>query len=303
MSKLVYSGLSTIFGASLTSDVTTFMQWIIDALAVFFTDSNMSGILAIFVGIAGSLMTIYLFVDIINNVSKDMITLERLILIFIKYFIALLILMYLKEIMMTFFNLTNAIYKLVGDPNTLNGVESGNSSNITYFGHDVWPTDYEMVKDDIEAAYGKSVKAILTHFATMVVMLLLVIIGFGARCVAFLMATSNAIMLIARTLFAPMGIVQLFDEGQRSAGMRYLKNFIAEGLTFAVIVGVMFAATQLQHSIIGSVLADYSGGINRDNLVDIVSNNLVLVSSIVIQVSALGGIMKSNQLAKDIVGV
>ena len=111
-------------------------------------------------------------------------------------------------------------------------------------------------------------------------------------------------MIIVRVIFAPIGIVQLFDEGQRSAGIRYLKKFLAEALTFAVIVGVLFASAKLQNSIVLSISGDTmrNGILSGDNLKDVLDGPKLLIWINAINLASAGAIMRSGQLANDIIG-
>lgn len=124
------------------------------------------------------------------------------------------------------------------------------------------------------------------------------------KIAAFLMAAGNAVIVVVRTIFAPVGIVQMFDEGQRSAGVRYLKKFFAEALTFAVILGILFAASKLQSALMVNILSGkpFEGKLTVDNM-DSVLGIKHCVPIIVIQLAATGGIFKANQIANDIVGV
>jgi hypothetical protein len=302
MGKFVYNALTAIFGSSLTEDIVSFMSLVISGMSSFFKDGGQATtVLAIFTGVAGSLMTIYLFMDIMDKASKDMVTLERLILIFVKYLFGMVILIYLPEIVNYLFKLAKGIYDVVGNKNVLNLSVSG--AKIKYFGSDKWP-DYSMVSDIFEkkSVFGKGVKSITNNLGLLFTLMLTYLLSFGARFAAFFIAISNAVTLITRTIFAPLGVVQCFDEGQRSAGIRYLKKFAAEALTFAVIVGILFAAGQLQNAVLAGILKPYGGELTTDNVQEILGSFKMMGSIIVIQLASLGGMMKAGQLANDIVG-
>lgn len=302
MGKFVYNALTAIFGSSLTEDIVSFMSLVISGMSSFFKDGGQAAtVLAIFTGVAGSLMTIYLFMDIMDKASKDMVTLERLILIFVKYLFGMIILVYLPEIINYLFKLAKGIYDVVGNENVLNLSVSG--AKIKYFGSDKWP-DYSTVSDIFEkkSVFGKGVKSITNNLGLLFTLMLTYLLSFGARFAAFFVAVSNAVTLITRTIFAPLGVVQCFDEGQRSAGIRYLKKFAAEALTFAVIVGILFAAGQLQNAVLAGILKPYGGELTTDNVQEILGSFKMMGSIIVIQLASLGGMMKAGQLANDIVG-
>ena len=125
---------------------------------------------------------------------------------------------------------------------------------------------------------------------------------FIARIAAYFLAIGNAIMLIARTAFCPLGIVQLFDDGQRSSGIRYLKKLVAEALTFAVIVGILYGASLLQAKLMDYVLGDTLNGVISVAAIPDIFEIGHLAGIIIIQLAAVGGMFKAGQLANEIVG-
>ena len=142
----------------------------------------------------------------------------------------------------------------------------------------------------------------IKHISEFIPLLLVNLVFFVAKAAAYLITVSNAIMVIVRAVLAPLGIVQLFDDGQRSNGIRYLKKFVGEALTFAAIVGILYAASLLQGQLIASVVSDSLGGeLSVDNIADVL-NLSTLVPIVIIQLSAAGAIMKATQLSNDIVG-
>lgn len=304
MASLVFDTLEILFAGGLIDDVADFLVNLMSAMTSIFTLDAIGGMINVFIAIAGSLMTIFLFVDVMDKATKDMITLERLILILVKYFIAMLILIYLKEIISTLFNLASGIYDMAKD----NWLGRGSAYGLEFFPDDgnpdpsVWP-DYDSVKDAlVDAGYGDSKLSMLTKPGTMIFCFLTLAITFIARLAAYFIAVGNSVMLIARTAFSPLGVVQLFDEGQRSSGIRYLKKLAAEALTFAVIVGILYASSLLQSNLLGTILGDVlNGAVSVDIIPEVFEwGNLACI--IIIQLAAVGGMFKAGQLAKEIVG-
>lgn len=304
MAQFVFDTLELLFAGRLIDDVADFLSDVMTAMTTIFTLDAIGGMVNIFIAIAGSLMTIFLFVDVMDKATKDMITLERLILILVKYFIAMLILIYLKEIISTLFNLASGIYDMAKD----NWLGHGSAYGLEYFPDDgnpdpsVWP-DYDSVKDAlIDAGYGDSKLSMLTDFGKTLFCFLTLAITFIARLAAYFIAVGNAVMLIARTAFSPLGVVQLFDEGQRSSGIRYLKKLMAEALTFAAIIGILYAASLLQSNLLGTILGDVLNGAVSVEVIDKIFTPGNLACIIIIQLAAVGGMFKAGQLANDIVG-
>lgn len=304
MAQFVLDTLELLFAGRLIDDVTDFLSDVMTAMTSIFTLSAIGGMINVFIAIAGSLMTLFLFVDVMDKATKDMITLERLILIFVKYFIAMLILIYLKEIISTLFNLASGIYELAKD----NWLGQGSAYGLEYFPDDgnpdpsVWP-DYDSVKDAlIDAGYGDGKLSMLANLGETIFCFLTLAITFIARLAAYFIAVGNAIMLIARTAFSPLGVVQLFDEGQRSSGIRYLKKLVAEALTFAAIVGILYAASLLQSNLLEAILGDVLNGAVSVAIIEQIFTPGNLACVIIIQLAAVGGMFKAGQLANEIVG-
>ena len=129
IAKFVYTALTMVFGGGTISDVTEGMNTVLNALSEALSQNSVHAILNIFLGVAASLMTVFLFMDIVSNVQKDMITLERLILIFIKYFTAMVVLIYLEDIVIYLFKFGTGVYNVLS-----NASQSGGALNTTSTG-------------------------------------------------------------------------------------------------------------------------------------------------------------------------
>ena len=313
MAKFIYKALTMVFGGGTISDVSNGMNTVLDALKVVMSQNSVHAILQIFLGIAASLMTVFLFMDIVSNVQKDMITLERLILIFIKYFTAMVVLIYLEDIMINLFQLGTGIYEVTKNASQPGGALSASSKgSIKFFPSErqdgldatIWP-EYDAVKDVFTGKWGKNkMKVIAQNIDLILTLFLPYMICWTAKLATYFTIVSNAVNIVARVVFAPIGIVQLFDEGQRSSGIRYLKKFLADILTFAVIVGILFAAAKLQTAITISVAGDYltNNSLTGDNLSKVVDGPMLMIWLTAINLATAGAIVGSSRLANDIVG-
>lgn len=250
--------------------------------------------------------------DIVSNVQKDMITLERLILIFIKYFTAMVVLIYLEDIVIYLFKFGTGVYNVLSNASQSGGALNTTSTGALKFfpserkdGLDptIWPK-YSAIKDVFTGTWKNSSKVLMQNISIFFTLIIPYLVSWTARLAIFFTIVSNAVMIIVRVIFAPIGIVQLFDEGQRSAGIRYLKKFLAEALTFAVIVGVLFASAKLQNSIVLSISGDTmrNGILSGDNLKDVVDGTKLMIWLTAINLASAGAIMRSGQLANDIIG-
>ena len=66
MAKMIYDTLKLLMSGSVTNDVANFIKSVINALQTLMSDDQVAVLLGVFTGIAGSLMTIYLFMDLLD---------------------------------------------------------------------------------------------------------------------------------------------------------------------------------------------------------------------------------------------
>lgn len=299
MAELFFNAAGLLYGGTSITEIQGFISQIVNALSTVFTDDSIKQIIDIFLGIGVSLLTVFLYVDILDKATKDMITLERLILIFVKYFLAIMILINLPDLIVTLFNLTKGLYDM------LSGSASFESLHIEYYpGHNPNTAVYPEWSEDLQKAFKDAgikngISALFKHFFSLITTILVILIMWVGKIAGYFAVAGNALALIARVLFAPLGVVQCFDEGLRSSGIRYLKKIVAEALTFAVILGIMFAMSKIQVS-----LLEATGDIKEitpDNVLSLLSIKHC-VGAIVLQLSAVGAMLKASQIANDIVG-
>lgn len=299
MAELFFNAAGLLYGGTSITEIQGFISQILDALTTVFTDASIKQIIDIFLGIGVSLLTVFLYVDILDKATKDMITLEKLIMIFIKYFLAIMILINLPDLIVTLFNLAKGLYDMLGEK------ASFNSLNIEYYpGHNPNTAVYPEWSEDLQKAFKEAgikngISALWKNFLALITTILVILVMWVGKIAGYFIVAGNALSLIARVLFAPLGVVQCFDEGLRSSGIRYLKKIVADALTFAVILGIMYAMSRIQVAILGG-----TGKIERitpDNVLSLLSIKYC-IGAIVLQLSAVGAMMKASQIANDVVG-
>lgn len=299
MAELFFNAAGLLYGGTSITEIQGFISQILDALTTVFTDASIKQIIDIFLGIGVSLLTVFLYVDILDKATKDMITLEKLIMIFIKYFLAIMILINLPELIVTLFNLAKGLYDM------LSGSASFESLHIEYYpGHNPNTAVYPEWSEDLQKAFKEAgikngISALWKNFLALITTILVILVMWVGKIAGYFVVAGNALSLIARVLFAPLGVVQCFDEGLRSSGIRYLKKIVADALTFAVILGIMYAMSRIQVAILGG-----TGKIERitpDNVLSLLSIKYC-IGAIVLQLSAVGAMMKASQIANDVVG-
>lgn len=128
MNETIFNVFKNLFGNNLAQEITEFMSGMIDALNNLI-NGQIGVWMSIFSVIAGSLLIIYFFMNMLSDVSREMFTLEKLILYFIRLFLAFMILIYLKDIILSLMNLCYMIYKYVAST-----LSNTTTDGITFFG-------------------------------------------------------------------------------------------------------------------------------------------------------------------------
>ena len=108
---------------------------------------------------------------------------------------------------------------------------------------------------------------------------------------AGLAVIQTCLEILLRRLFAPLAIVDIYQEGLRSPGARYIKKFFATFIKFMIIAVV----ARLVPTLMG-YLAGEGGTFAQNNVI------LYLVLIITINFSAIGVMFKGGEIANDVVG-
>lgn len=305
MSKLLFDTLKLLFSGGMIDDISDFLTMVLNGLKDVMTAEKITAMMGVFTAVAASLLTVYLYIHITEKVSQEMLSLEQLILILVRYFIAMIILIYLANIITTLFDLAIGLYDVA------KGWVSNSASfaDLRLFPNDGNPNPSEWPKfDDVktamsEAGWKNTATNIGKHFSVFLYCILITLIAQVSKLAAYFIALGNAISLIARTAFSPLGVVQLFNDGQRSAGIRYLKKLLAEALSFAAILGILYAVGLLQSHVLAAQVDPVLGGVLEVENMGKIFNIKVFGSICAIQLSTVGAMFKASQLANDIVGV
>lgn len=302
--KGIYEGMSTLFNGSVTSDVSEFMAKIYGAVWNALATYKVLDVAFSFLsGIAVSLLILWFFVEITGQASRDMLTLEKLIVQFIKLIIACAVLLCLQDIVTGIVSIGYRLFLMVSDDSSdgfLTQVMSGYSasnSTITYFGESSWPS-WDKVQSEFESQF-KIFKGITLYGK----LLLPTFIMWIAKLAGLFISASNGVMIIARAIFSPIAVVQLFEDGTKSAGIRYLKKFAAECMTMACIAAILIAVQLVTQNLMQDMINSACGstGLTVSNIDEVLTwGNLAIL--IAPQLVAVGGMGMGAKIANDIVG-
>lgn len=134
---------------------------------------------------------------------------------------------------------------------------------------------------------------------------------------------SRAIELIVRTLMAPIGMADIFAEGMRGSGFKYLKKFLAVNLQGAIILAIIVAMNFFNQSLVtekyfaeeyerlnksysGQILEGQLHALNNNKIVltdpEQIPENIVLTSILTAFVTVIL-IQRSKEIAGELVGV
>lgn len=308
MNKSTFNLFKDLFSNSLAADLAEFMSGIISSLNTLVT-GQVGVWINIFIVIAASLLIIYFFMNLASDVSREMLSLEKLILYFIRLFLGFVILLYLKDIILSIMNLCYAVYNYVAGQ-----LKYTDMTGVTFFGVNLSQIDTleytGEIKTSMDAAFPFGLSKIFEMMSTMVMSLILMLATKVIQIAAYFTCISSSIIMVVRIIFAPLAVVQCFDPLQHNKGIDYLKKILATGLSFSIIVGVLYAASSFQSTFMLQIITDLkgssgSGTINIDGdtirlIMD--SSGSVLAKLIVCQFAGIGGLLSANKIANDVVG-
>ena len=164
----------------------------------------------------------------------------------------------------------------------------------------------------LEEQYSGGISEFINALSIIIPGLLGYLIMFACKFVCYFTTTKNALDICVRGWMAPIAIPQLFEDGQRSAGVRYIKGFLAATLEMTIIfltlkLSAQFA-TGLQEALDGLTGAGealfgsgYQGDINI-GAIDYALSAGGLLPSLLINVVATGMVAGAGKVAHDVVG-
>lgn len=293
-SRQIFEALVVLFGNGLLNDIAEFLNTINTATVNALNTGVISDVIGIFKGLAASLVILFFLIELLNEVQKDFVTFERLTVMMLRLLAVTVLIMNLEMIVNGLEELSVLIFNAVKD------LAGSSSNSFEIFGESAATGyRYSEVEKEMKDALGKAgIKQ-----ALMVVLQLLIPWLISRLCyvVAYVIAVGRSIELIVRAIFSPIGVANLFEDGTRSSGFRYLKKFAACALQLGAIAVILYASNALCNSLIGS-LSDGYMTITKDNLLDVLGSS-ALWSMSAIQLAVIGITLKAQSICNDILGV
>lgn len=180
-------------------------------------DSRFTNIVAVVTTVGVSIMILYFLIDMADKASSKNINYEYFIKTFIKLALAYMLITNSMTIIQYMVSAGSALAK------ELSAAEGGNS----FFAD---PAKVSMLKKGLKKvgiidSVGYLLKILISYLVVMV-----------SNISVMFIAISRIVELSVRAMFAPVGVADLFGDGNHAAGIRYLKKIFALALQFALAV-------------------------------------------------------------------
>lgn len=283
MGNFIYGMVQQIAGETLSSDLQTWMDSLIGAISDI--NTNLQGSTAVkFLSAMGcALMIIYFFMDLTSQASRDMFSFEKLVVAFIKLLVAFALLLYVGE-------LTQQIITLVGAFKDL-------MKNISITSSDAASISIAGVSE-----YEKEFKGVLGALRGIPVVALLLVpwlISWVCELVGKFLTASTVLQFLARAVLCPLAIVQCFEDGTRSSGIRYIKGLLADGMS----LGAMLLILNMAHAIGLKMIAEIPTSFAFDNPGSLASMGISEFSVLIItSLLCVGGMAGASKITHDVMG-
>lgn len=161
-------------------------------------------------------------------------------------------------------------------------------------GANIGANDYAIVSQaTLVDLTGKSAGGALWWMESVLILIIPWILSLLMQVVAQMLAWTILIELGVRKAFAPFAIVDIYGEGMRSPGVRYLKKYIATFLKVAIALVICQFGVELMQISAQNNLANFN------SLGDVLKYIFQIVA---INFTVLGAIMGTGSYADDIVG-
>lgn len=186
-----------------------------------------------------ALMLIYFFADLADKLGNENFSLDQLFRSLLKIFIAVALINNGIKLVGYIVDLGAAIAADMTTVTELSDETTTYTSLTEFFSEETYLTAFKNGLNKIgnDKAVIYIVEAIIPYILALVTNVLLVFIGM-----------SRIVELVVRTIFAPLAVADMFQQGSRSAGERYLKKIMALALQFAAIVGIFIVCSSIMSS-------------------------------------------------------
>lgn len=303
----MYNLLNSIFGGGLNGSLSDWMVKLFQGIKNLVTASFMTDIMNMFSVIACSMIIIYFYMDMTAQASRDMITLEKLTSGFIKLLIAFAVLAVLPELIVKIVSLGESFFNWMKADSTKNIFTVNSTTKVMFkFGSGSAVDHFPEWDDATKKAFEKQFNGLTKIFENLGVYTSCAIPGilnFIATVAGYFISTSIALTIIVKCILSPIAVVQCFEDGSKSSGIKFIKGLIADVITMGIMILVLYAASSLSSSMITNAYA----GVEANGVAIITFSNLSTVLAwdkvvilIMPRLAAIGAIIGANKIAKEV---
>ena len=253
----------------------------------------------IFQGMGIALALLFNFIGIIELASQDQLTPEKLIKQLAKFAAAFGAIMYAKEICYGVINLGNWFIQTTGKAMASAASATGNFTSVGEFavnnntGGTTKTLSYILGKDNISAAEqnviitnamkmafhkalkGAGVSTAITLYVQSFNMFIPALLMNIATFVCFFMALSRGLELGIRTIFMPVPMGLMAEDGWRGAGGRYIKKYMAVASQGMVMIAAVKVMQVFVGAVMNTVMSDIFFAVSKYNIGDEITEWLV----------------------------
>lgn len=322
MGSWIYDALSAMFGGGLSDEISGTMGQMLDAIDTILDTATLNTVLNILAAVACSFLLLYFYMDLISQASRDMITLEKLVSSFIKLLASFAILIYLPELLHGIITIGKGMNTLMNSEKLAGMIKQTESSakiDWTALGGGLgeFPDHKTAFESPGVSEWWKEfsgITGIFGHIGSIFSALIIALVGKVVLVMAYFQVLSHAIKAVIRALYSPIAIVQIFDDLQRSSGIKYIKKFLAECITFSAMALTITAASALaSHLSVSSIEEFIPEGAETFNLGnskkqvashidDLISINFAW-KYLLTQVATIGALGSVGGIINDMLGV
>ena len=305
MGHIIYNCLNMIFAGDL---VTSLSEWMNSLLTTMDKAVNGNAIaitaMNIFAGVACAMMIVYFYMDLTAQASRSAITFEQLVAAFIKLLVAVAILSILPDLIGDIVSIAKNFFGMMADGEFKTMFDKKKTHDLSFsFGSvqtDKFP-EWSDVEDVFKNHYG-GVKW-LGALGIIATCLIVFIVMVAANVVGYFLTTSCMVMFLVRCIFSPLAVVQCFDEGARSSGIRYIKILVADALTLGIMIGIIYIGNYFTAGIVPEAFYEGAGSytLSFDTLETGLSG-MILVKIIDSRLAIIGGMAGAGRLSREIMG-
>lgn len=250
---------------TLNFDLGSKMKDIISGKSTTKVLSSMKKIYTNLIPIGEAMVVMFFLIELMDKTTKETFNLEQ----FFRMMLKLLFAKFLMEngwtLMESFMKIGNSVYSTA-----LSSGGSGSSVSAT-------KKVLEQYAKDIDDA------GITGEIAIIIQWMIPFIFSYVTKLIAFVICWARTIEIGIRSAGAPIGMADMFADGLHGNGFRYLKKYFAVCMQAFVIMLIIYVSGIVQSSILGN------GGVTA-------------VSSVIIGLTTLSLLIKSQQYANDLIG-